>query len=87
MLYLIYYTRLLPVSFLALFNEWDKVRDEVVNVIWDKFDLSTKKIKEEFRNQCNQFAQLLNCNYSINDDAEKELFESINEEKKKINQI
>lgn len=48
-----------------------------------KFDLSTKKIKEEFRNQCNQFAQLLNCNYSINDDAEKELFESINEEKKK----
>lgn len=87
MLYLIYYTRLLPVSFLALFNEWDKVRDEVVNIIWDKFDLSTKKIKEEFRNQCNQFAQLLNCNYSINDDAEKELFESINEEKKKINQI
>lgn len=87
MLYLIYYTRLLPVSFLALFNEWDKVRDEVVNVIWDKFDLSTKKIKEEFHNQCNQFAQLLNCNYSINDDAEKELFESINEEKKKINQI
>ena len=87
MLYLIYYTRLLPVSFIALFNEWDKVRDEVVNVIWDKFDLSTMKIKEEFRNQCNQFAQLLNCNYSINDDAEKELFESINEEKKKINQI
>lgn len=87
MLYLIYYTRLLPVSFLALFNEWDKVRDEVVNIIWDKFDLSTMKIKEEFRNQCNQFAQLLNCNYSINDDAEKELFESINEEKKKINQI
>lgn len=87
MLYLIYYTRLLPVSFLALFNEWDKVRDEVVNVIWDKFDLSTKKIKEEFRNQCNQFAQLLNCNYSINDAAEKDLFELINEEKKKINQI
>lgn len=87
MLYLIYYTRLLPLSFLALFNEWDKVRDEIVNVIWDKFDLSTKKIKDEFRNQCNQFAQLLNCNYSINDKAEKELFESINEEKKKINQI
>lgn len=87
MLYLIYYKRLLPVSFFALFNEWEKVRDEVVNVIWNKFDLSTKKIKEEFRNQCNQFAQLLNCNYSINDDAEKELFESINEEKKKINQI
>lgn len=87
MLYLIYYTRLLPISFLALFNEWDKVRDEVVNVIRDKFDLSTKKIKEEFRNQCNQFAQLLNCNYSINDEAERELFESINEEKKKINQI
>lgn len=85
MLYLIYYNKLLTISFFDLFDEWDKVRGEVAKVIWSKFDKATHKINEEFHDRCKEFAQLLNCNYLINDEAEKELFNLINEEKKEIN--
>ena len=85
MLYLIYYNKLLTISFFDLFDEWDKVRGEVAKVIWNKFDKATHKINEAFHDRCKEFAQLLNCNYLINDEAEKELFDLINEEKKEIN--
>ena len=36
MLYLIYYNKLLTISFFDLFDEWDKVRGEVAKVICAK---------------------------------------------------
>lgn len=85
-IYVIYFNKLKNSQSDKYPNSWNlTIKQRTIDAILDKFDKSSWLINEEFNIQCKQFSDLLDYPYNIDNESQIDLFKSINNEKKKLN--